>query len=102
PFISFTGRFFTDPALPVGFEDQLFANLINAFGDTIPTTFTWSSDTPAFASIEQNGVMHGLAPGIAVFRATATVDATTGTRAIAIVLATHGCPAQFGEHIIVV
>ena len=99
PFISFTGRFFTDPALPVGFEDQLFANLINAFGDTIPTTFTWSSDTPAFASIDQHGVMHGLAPGIAVFRATAAVDATTGTRSIPIAIATLGGTAQYGNNI---
>ena len=51
--ISFTGRDPSDPALPVGFEDQLFATLRGPGGVAIPTTFTWSSDTPNIATIDQ-------------------------------------------------
>ena len=98
PFISFSGRLFTDPPLPVGFEDQLFANLINAFGDIVPTTFTWSSDTPLLASIDQDGVMHGLSAGTAIFRATAT-DLTTRTWSLPIAVATLGGTAQYGNNI---
>ena len=53
----------SDPALPVGFEDQLFATLTDASGAPIPTTFTWSSESPAIASIDQIGVFHALAAG---------------------------------------
>ena len=33
---------------------------------TIPTTITWTSETPAIASIDQNGVLHALAEGTAI------------------------------------
>ena len=45
---------------------------------TIPTTITWVSETPAIASIDANGVMHALAAGTAIVRATAA-DGTTAT-----------------------
>ncbi|MBA4073082.1 MAG: hypothetical protein C0497_14830, partial [Gemmatimonas sp.] len=75
--ISFSGRNSSDPALPVGFQDQLFATLRDG---TVPqaTTITWSSDTPAIASIDANGVVTALAEGSAVLRATAA-DGTTAT-----------------------
>ena len=44
----------------------------------MPTTFTWISETPAIASIDPNGVMHALAAGTAILRATAA-DGTTAT-----------------------
>lgn len=99
PAVRFTGRFPSDPPLPVGFEDQLFAAVIDAFGDTIPTTFTWSSETPALASIDQNGVMHALAAGTAVFRATAAVGGTTNTWSLPTAVATLGGTAQYGNNI---
>lgn len=77
--ISFSGRIPTDPALPVGFEDQLFGTERDgATNATIPTTFTWSSDTPLIATIDADGVMRGVSDGSAIFRATAT-DGTTAT-----------------------
>jgi DNA/RNA endonuclease G (NUC1) len=76
--ISFTGRFPGDVPLPVGFEDQLFASLLDASGNAVPTTITWVAETPEIASVDQNGVIHALAAGSAVFRATAG-DGTTGT-----------------------
>ena len=39
-------------------------------GATIVTTVTWTSETPAIASIDQNGVFTALAAGTATFRAT--------------------------------
>jgi DNA/RNA endonuclease G (NUC1) len=72
------GRSVADPALPVRFEDQLFATEFDPTDTPIQTTFTWSSDAPAIASIDQNGVFRALAPGTAVLRATAA-DGTTRT-----------------------
>ncbi len=76
--LSFSGRVPSDPALPVGYEDQLFATLRSPANVTIPTTITWASETPAIASIDANGVMHALAAGNATLRATAA-DGTTAT-----------------------
>jgi DNA/RNA endonuclease G (NUC1) len=93
--ISFTGRQpISDPALPVGFEDQLFATMSDASGATITTTFTWSSDTPDLASIDQNGVMHALAAGQAVFRATAA-NGTSVTYSLPTTVATLGGTADY-------
>jgi DNA/RNA endonuclease G (NUC1) len=76
--LSFSGRVPTDPALPVGYEDQVFATLRSPGNVTIPTTITWASETPAIASIDANGVMRALAEGTATVRATAA-DGTTAT-----------------------
>ncbi len=74
--ITFSGRSPTsDPALPVGFEGQVFASE-TVGGNNVNTTFTWSSDTPTIASVDQNGVFRSLTPGTAIIRATATDGAT--------------------------
>ncbi len=74
--ITFSGRSPTsDPALPIGFEGQIFASE-KIGGVTQTTTITWSSDTPAIASIDQNGVFRSLSAGSAILRATATDGAT--------------------------
>jgi DNA/RNA endonuclease G (NUC1) len=91
--ITFTGRLATDPGLPIGFEDQLFATLHDG-GTTVPSTFTWASTTPDIASIDANGVMHSLAPGTATFIATAA-DGTTGTYSLPMVVATFGGTADY-------
>ena len=75
--IIISGRLAGDPPLPVGYEDQLFGQL-RQDGQTIPTTFTWVSETPAIMSIGQNGVMRALSAGTAILRATAA-DGTTET-----------------------
>ncbi|HET7613665.1 MAG TPA: DNA/RNA non-specific endonuclease [Gemmatimonadaceae bacterium] len=93
--ISFSGREpASDPALPVGFEDQLFATMSDATGATVNTAFTWSSDTPELASIDQDGVMHAIAAGTAVFRATAQ-NGTSVTYALPITVATLGGTADY-------
>ena len=40
----------TDPPLPIGFQDQLFATERDASNTIITTTFTWTSETPALAT----------------------------------------------------
>jgi DNA/RNA endonuclease G (NUC1) len=92
--ITFTGRLATDPPLPIGFEDQLFATLHDGTGATVVTTFTWASDSPALASIDQNGVMHALAEGTATFRAT-SADGTTATFSLPMARATASTTAQY-------
>lgn len=101
--VNFTGRnAFEDPPLPVGFEDQLFATERNASGDTIRTGVTWSSETPAIASVDQDGVVRALAAGTAIVRATG-LDGTTGTHALPTRVATpsptaiYEGNAEFGE-----
>jgi hypothetical protein len=74
--ITFTGRLATDPPLPVGFQDQLFATLRDGTGNPVVTTFTWSSETPAVADIDQNGVMTALSEGTVTLRATAAEGTT--------------------------
>ena len=99
--LSFSGRVPTDPALPVGFEDQLFATLHSPSNVTIPTTITWASETPAVASIDQAGVIHALTAGTATLRATAE-DGTTATYSLPTHVAvasgvTYPGNAEFGE-----
>lgn len=77
--VSFTGRTNADPALPIGFEDQLFATLRSGTtGETVSTTFTWSSETPTLVSVDSRGVVRALGAGTALIRATAS-DGTTST-----------------------
>jgi DNA/RNA endonuclease G (NUC1) len=99
--LSFSGRVPTDPALPLGYEDQIFATLRSPSNVTIPTTITWASETPAIASIDQAGVMHALSAGMATLRATAA-DGTTATYSLPTHVAaasgvTYPGNAEFGE-----
>ncbi|HEX2687299.1 MAG TPA: DNA/RNA non-specific endonuclease [Kofleriaceae bacterium] len=92
--ISFSGRAPSDPALPVGFQAQLFATVRDSNNTVVNTTITWSSDTPAIASVDQNGVITGLAEGTAIFRATAA-DGTTATDALPIRIAVASTTASY-------
>lgn len=93
--IVITGRTTSDVPLPVGFQDQLFAREVDFNNQTVPGTFTWSSETPAVASIEANGVFTALAEGTAILRATAE-DGTTSTTTLATRVAEAGTTAQYG------
>lgn len=93
--IVITGRTTSDVPLPVGFQDQLFAREVDFNNQTVPGTFTWSSETPAVASIEANGVFTALAEGTAILRATAE-DGTTSTITLATRIAEAGTTAQYG------
>jgi DNA/RNA endonuclease G (NUC1) len=91
--ITFSGRLPTDPALPVGFEDQLFATLHG--GPATPdTVFTWTSATPDIATIDAKGVMHALTAGTATFVATAP-DGTIGSFSLPTTVATLGGTADY-------
>jgi DNA/RNA endonuclease G (NUC1) len=100
--ITFSGRLATDPPLPVGFQDQLFATLRDGTGTPVVTTFTWSSETPAVAGIDQDGVMTVLSEGTAILRATAA-EGTTATFslptrvAVASTTALYAGNTEFGE-----
>jgi DNA/RNA endonuclease G (NUC1) len=65
-----------------------------ANGPSVSTTFTWSSDTPEIASVDETGVMHALAAGQAVFRATAA-NGTTATYSLPTTVATLGGTADY-------
>jgi len=101
--ITFSGRTPSDPALPVGFQDQIFGTVRDGTGATVVTSLTWTSETPAVASIDQNGVLTALAAGTAVVRATTADGLTTATYslptrvAVASTTAQYAGNAEFGE-----
>jgi DNA/RNA endonuclease G (NUC1) len=90
-----TGRTTSDVPLPVGFQDQLFARLVDFQNQTLTSTFVWTSETPGVASIEQNGVFTALSEGSAILRATAE-DGTTSTITLATHVAVASTTAQYG------
>lgn len=92
--ISFSGRLSSDPPLPVGFEDQLFATVRDGNNDVVTTTITWTSETPTLASIDANGVMRALGEGTAIVRATAA-DGTTATYSLPTRVAVGSTTAQY-------
>ncbi len=96
--IQFSGRVPSDPALPVGFEDQLFATLRDSNGATLTSTFTWDALNPDIATIDQNGVVHALAAGSATFRATAALDGTVGTWTLPTRVALASTTAQYANN----
>jgi DNA/RNA endonuclease G (NUC1) len=101
--ITFSGRLAGDPALPVGFQDQLFATVRNSSGQVVEASVTWTTETPAIASIDDRGVITALAAGSATFRATTADGLTTGTIAlptrvgVASTTALYAGNAEFGE-----
>lgn len=92
--ITFSGRLLSDPPLPVGFQDQLFATLRDGNGAAVPTTFMWSSETPLIAEIDQLGVMTAVGAGTATIRATAA-DGTSATFSLPTHVATASTTAQY-------
>jgi DNA/RNA endonuclease G (NUC1) len=96
--ISFSGRLASEPPLPVGYEDQLFATLRNSDGVALPTTWTWESVTPATASIDARGVLRSLGPGTAIVRATAA-DGTSRTYSLPTTLGTSSTTAAYANHV---
>ncbi len=100
--ISFSGRTQDDIALPVGFQDQVFASIIDEKGVSVTTTITWTAETPGLASIDSRGVITALGAGISQFRAT-TAESFTRVLSlptqipIASTSAHYGNNAEFGE-----
>jgi DNA/RNA endonuclease G (NUC1) len=93
--IVFSGRDASDPALPVGFEDQLFATGYSADrADTVRSGFAWSSATPALASVDEDGVVRALGAGVAVIRATSP-DGRVGLYEVATRVAVASATADY-------
>ncbi len=88
PTISIVGRDNSDPALPVGFQAQIFAELTDASGNELDTAYVWTSETPAIASIDQDGVITSLAAGSATFRATLKNSTISSTWTLPMTVAT--------------
>jgi DNA/RNA endonuclease G (NUC1) len=97
PSVSIFGRDGSDPPVPVGFQVQLFATQRDGAGNVVPTTFTWSSDTPDLASLDQDGVVTALGAGSAIVRATAA-DGTTNTFTLPTRVGSAGA-ASYGNHV---
>jgi DNA/RNA endonuclease G (NUC1) len=95
--ILITGRTPTDAPLPVGYEDQLFAQLRNASNQNLTSTYTWVAETPDLATIEQNGVFHAFAAGSARFRVTAA-DGTTATITLPTIVAVRSSTALYANN----
>lgn len=95
--ISFTGRTSADIALPVGFQDQVFASVIDEKGGVVETSITWSAETPELASIDERGVITALAAGTPQFRAT-TGQAFARILSLPTQVPTPGTTAQYGNN----
>jgi len=101
--IAFTGRSpSTDPALPVGYQDQIFGSVRDAAGVAVVTALTWTSESPSLASIDQRGVITALGVGNAQFRAISadgTISASyiLPTRTAVAGAAVYAGNAEFGE-----
>ncbi|HEY0972426.1 MAG TPA: DNA/RNA non-specific endonuclease [Gemmatimonadales bacterium] len=92
--ITISGRDASDPPLPVGFEDQLFASAFDAQREPVATTFTWSSATPELATVDADGVVRALGAGTAIIRATSE-DGRVGTFTLTTTVATLGTTADY-------
>ncbi|HEX6693756.1 MAG TPA: DNA/RNA non-specific endonuclease [Longimicrobiales bacterium] len=92
--ISFTTRGSNEPPLPVGFMDQFFARELDPTGATVPTTITWTSETPGIVSVDARGNVLGLAAGTGIVRATAT-DGTTRTASFQVATPVASPTAQY-------
>ncbi|HUF28318.1 MAG TPA: DNA/RNA non-specific endonuclease [Gemmatimonadaceae bacterium] len=101
--ISFSGRSASEPPLPVGFQDQLFATVRDGSGSVVDVAVTWSSESPEIAAIDDRGVMTALAAGTAIVRATAVEGIATATFSLPTRVATasttaaYAGNAEFGE-----
>ena len=102
--LSISGRNNQDPALPVGFGTQLFAQAFDANNTRLSDmAVTWSTTTPALAELDAaTGVLRAKAPGRAFFVARTAdgferawyldlVDAPSATTAA------YGNNTEFGE-----
>lgn len=67
----------------LGGTQQLTASATDAWGHAVATTFTWSSSSPAVATVDAGGKATGVAAGTATIRATA-VGGASGEAALTV------------------
>lgn len=63
--------------IPLGDSLQYTATLKDSAGNTVPGTVTWTSNTPAVASVNASGLAHGLSGGLTRIIATKGAKADT-------------------------
>jgi DNA/RNA endonuclease G (NUC1) len=100
PTLSIVGRGLppADPPLPVGFQDQFFANLTDANGQPITSTFTWSTTTPGLIDVDQLGNVTAKAAGQATVVATSATG-VSGSFSFPIEVAAPSATARYGNHV---
>jgi DNA/RNA endonuclease G (NUC1) len=91
--ISVFGRDNGDPALPVGYQDQLFATVRDASNAVVNTPVTWSVTPLGAATIDERGVLTALQAGTVTVRAEALGASRTLT--LATTVATAGANAVY-------
>jgi DNA/RNA endonuclease G (NUC1) len=91
--ISVFGRDNGDPALPVGYQDQLFATVRDASNTVVNTPVTWSVTPVGAATIDERGVLTALTAGTVFVKAEAL--GATRTIALATTVATSSVTASY-------
>lgn len=91
--ISVFGRSSSDPALPVGYQDQLFATVRDASNAVVNTPVTWSVTPVGTATIDERGVLTALASGTVTVQAEAL--GATRTITLATTVATASPTASY-------
>ncbi|HZF67714.1 MAG TPA: DNA/RNA non-specific endonuclease [Gemmatirosa sp.] len=95
--MTFSGRNLSDPPLPVGFEDQLFATAFDAAGQRVTTALTWGTTTPDLVQVDANGVVRATAAGRATVTAR-SADGFTGSWTVLTTLAEPSTTARYAEN----
>jgi DNA/RNA endonuclease G (NUC1) len=95
--ISFSGRTQSDPALPVGFEDQLFATVFDDAGQRNTAPVTWGTTTPDLVRVDERGSVRAIAAGRATVTARAA-DGFVGSWTVLTTVATASTTAQWAEN----
>lgn len=91
--ISIFGRVPSDPPIPTGFQDQLFASKPNT------TPARWEALTPDIATIDARGVVTSNAAGAATFRVT-MADGSSRTTTLPMEVGTTGDPSLYGNNVL--
>jgi DNA/RNA endonuclease G (NUC1) len=94
--ISFSGRIPSDPPIPVGFQDQLFAT---KSGATAVTAVTWEALNPDVATIDARGVITARAAGNATFKVTMS-DGSSRTTTLPMEIGTTGDASLYGSNVL--
>ena len=87
-------------SIPVGFQTQVFGTARDAGGAVVATSFTWAVDPPDASrlAVDANGVITGLASGVARVIATAP-NGVSGSATITIETPVPGNAAVYRNHI---
>ncbi|MBL0938334.1 MAG: DNA/RNA non-specific endonuclease [Gemmatimonadaceae bacterium] len=94
--ITIFGRSSSDPDLPIGYQDQLFATVRDANNVVVNTPVTWTTEPSGIATVDARGVMTALTAGEVVIRAEALGASRTLT--LRTIVATASGTASYVGH----